>query len=194
MKKFWLCSLVSVFFAGCTGIPEHNYIGMTKAEVAAHLEKHAFRSRWSRNQFDITVLQSKNCSYSFSKAQEVAENRSVMSADQWNCDFFPQRHWLGGWDGVLARWHCYTLDFKDEKVVRQQTHNGLQYGTRGNAGKSPFPSFPKNVHKVNENLYRSAQPDEDEFFSLHTFNGIRSVVNLRGTSDKDEINAVNRRW
>ncbi|MBO5722123.1 MAG: dual specificity protein phosphatase family protein, partial [Lentisphaeria bacterium] len=47
---------------------------------------------------------------------------------------------------------------------------------------------------VNENIYRSGQPNEDEFFSLYTFNGIRSVLNLRGISDKDEINAVNRRW
>ena len=44
MKKNWiyslLCGLMIVLFAGCYGIPiEHNYIGMTKAEVAAHLEK-----------------------------------------------------------------------------------------------------------------------------------------------------------
>ncbi|MBE6398983.1 MAG: hypothetical protein E7041_02445 [Lentisphaerae bacterium] len=190
-----LCSLMIVFLVGCGGIPEYNYIGMTKAEVAAHLEKHAFRSRWSRNRFDIAVPRSKNFSHSFRNAQEVAKNQSVMSADQWNCDFFPQRHWLLGWDGIFSRWHSYTLDFKNGRVARQQKNTGLPYWVRGNAGQSPYPNYPKNFHKVNENLYRSGQPDKDEFFSLYTFNGIRSVLNLReNNSDKDEINAINRNW
>ena len=44
MKKFKIfsiqCVLIIVFLVGCGGIPERNYIGMTKAEVAAHLKKH----------------------------------------------------------------------------------------------------------------------------------------------------------
>ena len=37
-----LCVLIIVFLVGCGGIPEYNYIGMTKAEVAAHLENTRF--------------------------------------------------------------------------------------------------------------------------------------------------------
>ena len=190
-----LCVLIIVFLAGCGGIPEYNYIGMTKGEVAAHLEKHAFRDRWSRNRFDIAVPRSKIFSHSFRNAQEVAKNQSVMSADQWTCDFFPQRHWLLGWNGIFSCWHSYTLVFKNGRVARQQKNTGLPYWVRGIDGQSPYPNYPKNFHKVNENLYRSGQPDEDEFFSLYTFNEIRSVLNLReNNSDKDEIDAVNKGW
>ena len=71
----------------------------------------------------------------------------------------------------------------------------LLAGCRQNPERSPYPNYPKNFHKVNKNLYRSGQPDEDEFFSLYTFNEIRSVLNLReNNSDKDEINAINRNW
>lgn len=197
MRKdlFLLALAVLIFCAGCYGIPpEWNYIGMTKAEVAAHLEKNAFRDRWSRNRFDIAVPRSKIFSHSFRNAQEVAKNQSVMSADQWNCDFFPQRHWLLGWDGIFATWYCVNLKFKAGRVIEQRNLRNY-YWVRGNAGQSPYPDDPKNFHKVNENLYRSGQPDEDEFESLHTFNGIRSVLNLReNNSDKDEIDAVNKRW
>ena len=97
LKTLFAVTLLVILLTGCYGIPpERNYIGMTKAEVAAHLEKHAFRSRWSRNRFDIAVPRSKIFSLSFRNAQEVAKNQSVMSADQWNCDFFPQGHWLLG--------------------------------------------------------------------------------------------------
>ena len=64
-----------------------------------------------------------------------------------------------------------------------------------NAGVSPYPKLPKNFHQVNENLFRSGQPDDDEFESLRTFNGIRSVLNLReNNSDKKVIDALNRRY
>ena len=116
-----------------------------------------------------------------------------MSANEWRCDFFPQRHWLLGWNALTASWLYKTLVFQDGKVVKQEK-GAMPYKTYGVGGESPYPQFPKNFHKVNENIYRSGQPDEDEFFSLYTFNGIRSVLNLRGVSDKDEINAVNRKW
>ena len=117
-----------------------------------------------------------------------------MSANEWRCDFFPQRHWLLGWNALTASWLYKKLVFEDGKVVRQEK-GILPYKTYGVGGESPFPQFPKNFHKVNENLYRSGQPDEDKFESLHTFNGIRSVLNLReNNSDKDEIDAVNKRW
>ena len=195
MKKIRICSiqcvLVIVFLVGCGGIPERNYIGMTKAEVAAHLEKHAFRSRWSGNQFDIAVPRSKIFSHSFRNAQEVAKNQSVMSADRWRCDFFPQRHWLLGWNGLFAKWYFRVLEFENGRVVKQQQLTNY-YWVHGYAGQSPYPNYPKNFHKVNENLYRSGQPDEDEFESLYSFNNIRSVLNLReNNSDKDEIDAVN---
>ena len=68
----------------------------------------------------------------------------------------------------------------------------MPYKTYGVGGQTPFPQFPKNFHKVNENLFRSGQPDKDEFESLYTFNSIRSVLNLReNDSDKDKIEAVN---
>ena len=64
-----------------------------------------------------------------------------------------------------------------------------------NAGVSPYPKLPKNFHQVNENLFRSGQPDDDEFESLRTCNGIRSVLNLReNNSDKKVIDALNRRY
>ena len=52
--------------------------------------------------------------------------------------------------------------------------------------------LPHNFHKVNDNLYRSNQPDVEEFEYIHTVNGIRSVLNLReNNSDKKKIAAVN---
>ena len=197
MKKNWiyslLCGLMIVLFAGCYGIPiEHNYIGMTKAEVAAHLERYAERSRWSKNRFAIEIsVIGVATPYWFNNSGEVSKNSPVMSANEWRCDFFPQRHWLLGWNALTASWLYKTLVFQDGKVVKQ-TKGAMPYKTYGVGGQSPYPQFPKNFHKVNENLYRSGQPDKDEFFSLYTFNGIRSVLNLReNNSDKDEINAIN---
>ena len=188
-----LCGLMIVFLAGCGGIPEYNYIGMTRAEVAAHLEKYAFRDRWSGNTFKMEVLQKQMYHKNYKNAAAVTADRVMMSADEWRCGFYPQRHWLLGWDGIFSKWHFVNLKFKDNRVVDQRNLRNY-YWVYGHAGKSPYPNYPKNFHKVNENLYRSGQPNEDEFFSLYTFNGIRSVLNLRGTSDIDEINAVNRRW
>ena len=198
MKKFMICSiqcvLIIVFLVGCGGIPERNYIGMTKAEVAAHLEKYSFRDRWSGNTFAIEVLQKQMYSKNYKNAAAVTADRFMMSADEWRCGFYPQRHWLLGWDGIFSKWHFVKLKFKDGRVADQRNLRNY-YWVYGHAGESPYPNFPKNFHKVNENLYRSGQPDKDEFFSLHTFNGIRSVLNLReNNSDQEEINAVNRRW
>ena len=198
MKKIricsFLCCLAIILLAGCYSIPiEHNYIGMTKAEVAKHLEKHAFRDRWSGNRFAIEVLQKQMYSRKYKNAAAVTSDKLMMSAKEWRCGFYPQRHWLLGWDGIFSKWHFVSLKFKDGRVVEQSNLRNY-YWVYGHAGKSPYPNYPKNFHKINENLYRSGQPDEDEFFSLYTFNGIRSVLNLRGTSDIDEINAVNRRW
>ena len=199
MKKFKIfsiqCVFIIVFLVGCGGIPEHNYIGMTKAEVAAHLEKRAERSRWSKNRFVIEIpVIGVATPYWFNNSGEVSKNSPVMSANEWHCDFFPQRHWLLGWNPLTASWLYKTLVFQDGKVVKQEK-GAMPYKTYGVGGESPYPQFPKNFHKVNENLYRSGQPDKDEFFSLYTFNGIRSVLNLReNNSDKDEINAINRNW
>lgn len=52
--------------------------------------------------------------------------------------------------------------------------------------------YPENFHKVNENLYRSNQPDTAEFEYLYHVYSIRSVLNLReNNSDKKKIDAVN---
>ena len=200
MKKISICCLLYclliVFLTGCYGIPiEHNYIGMTKSEVAAHLEKRAERSRWSKNRFVIEIpVIGVATPYWFNNSGEVSKNSPVMSANEWRCDFFPQRHWLLGWNALTASWLYKTLVFQDGKVVKQEK-GAMPYKTYGVGGESPYPQFPKNFHKVNENLYRSGQPDEDEFKSLYSFNGIRSVLNLReNNSDKDEINAINRNW
>lgn len=200
MKKNWiyslLCGLMIVLFAGCYGIPlEYNYIGMTKAEVAAHLERYAERSRWSKNRFAIEIsVIGVATPYWFNNSGEVSKNSPVMSANEWRCDFFPQRHWLLGWNALTASWLYKTLVFQNGKVVTQEK-GAMPYKTYGVGGESPYPQFPKNFHKVNKNLYRSGQPDEDEFFSLYTFNGIRSVLNLQeNNGDKDEIDAVNKKW
>ena len=189
-----LCGLMIVFLAGCGGIPEHNYIGMTRAEVAAHLEKHAFRDRWSGNTFKMEVLQKQMYHKNYKNAAAVTADRVMMSADEWRCDFFPQRHWLLGWNALTASWLYKKLIFQNGKVVKQE-NGAISYKTYGIGGESPYPDDPKNFHKVSENLYRSGQPDEDELESLHTFNGIRSVLNLReNNSDQDEIAAINKKW
>ena len=199
MKKIRICTLFCclaiILLAGCYGIPiEHNYIGMTKAEAAAHLEKHANRSRWSKNRFAIEISEKGVAApYWFKNDEEVAKTPPVISANEWRCDFFPQRHWLLGWNALAASWRYKTLIFKDGKVVTQ-TKGKQPYKTYGTGGQSPFPQFPKNFHKINENIFRSGQPDEDEFESLCTFYGLRSVLNLReSNSDKKMINAVNKR-
>ena len=194
LKTLFAVTLLVILLAGCVEIPpERNYIGMTKAEVAEYLEKHAFRDRWSGNRFAIWLDKEENVG-PFSSAASVQRTQAAMSADRWRCDFFPQRNWFWGWNGLFARWYFWVLDFKDGRVVKQrQTRN--YYWVHGYAGESPYPQFPKNFHQVNENIYRSGQPDEDDFFSLYTFNGIRSVLNLReNNSDKDEIDAINKRW
>jgi hypothetical protein len=57
MGKHTFCVCLTVLIlllAGCTNsIPQRNYVGMTRGEVAAVLEKEAFRSRWSGNRFLI---------------------------------------------------------------------------------------------------------------------------------------------
>ena len=58
LKTLFAVTLLVILLTGCYGIPpERNYIGMTKAEVAEHLEKNAFRDRLSGNTFKIEVLQ-----------------------------------------------------------------------------------------------------------------------------------------
>ena len=189
-----LCCLMLIYLTGCSTVPQHDYTGKTKQQVAKHLEKHAFRDRWSKNRFEIEVLQKQMYSRHYKNAAGVTADKFIMTADEWRCGFYPQRHWLLGWNGIAAKWHFVTLKFQDGRVIAQRNLRNY-YWVYGYAGKSPYPNYPKNFHKVNKNLYRSGQPDKDEFFSLYTFNGIRSVLNLReNNSDKDEINAINRNW
>ena len=88
------CLILVILLTGCYGIPiDWDGTGMTKAEVAAKLEKSAFRSRWSGKKFDIEIpVADVSTCYSFSNAQEILNHQAVMSADQWTCDFYPQRH------------------------------------------------------------------------------------------------------
>ena len=191
-----LCCVVIVLLTGCYGIPiEHNYIGMTKSEVAAHLEKYAGRSRWSKNRFAIEISDVGTAApHWFGNAEEVIKTSLVMSANQWRCDFFPQRHWLLGWNDLAASWLYKKLVFQNGVVVKQE-NGAMPYKTYGVGGQSPFPQIPPNFHKVSKDLYRSGQPDEDEFESLYTFHCIRSVVNLRANDrDKKAIAVINRKW
>ena len=49
-------------------------------------------------------------------------------------------------------------------------------------------AYPKNFHKVNEDICRSGQPGADEFAFLVTSGEIRSVLNLRDYhDDADEV-------
>ena len=176
MKRIKIASficLLIIFLAGCAVIPEYNSVGMTRQEVAEHLENHAFRDRWSRNRFEIETPKRQMYSYWFANTQEVLKNQKVMSSDEWQCGFYPQRHWLFGWNGLFANWHFYKLKFKDGKVVKQWRMRNY-YWVYAQAGESPYPQFPKNFHQVNKDIYRSGQPDMDEFESLYTFNCIRS--------------------
>ena len=167
--------------------PSRNYVGMTRGEVAAVLEKEAFRSRRSGNRFRIDAILKHSEAHHLRTAQDVLASKTLMKCPRWKCDFYPERHWLLGWSGLFARWHFQMLDFENDKVVRQ-THLRNYYWVHGYAGESPYPAHPKNFHKVNDEIYRSAQPDEDEMSSMSTFECIRSVLNLREKhSDKDEI-------
>ena len=52
-------------------------------------------------------------------------------------------------------------------------------------------SYPKNFHRVNDDIRRSGQPDAEEMAYLFTAEGIRSVLNLRDHhDDKDEIGTL----
>ena len=58
----------------------------------------------------------------------------------------------------------------------------------------PGIAYPKNFHKVNDDIYRSGQPDADEMASLSSFEGIRSILNLRDShDDEDEVGTLNIR-
>lgn len=59
--------------------------------------------------------------------------------------------------------------------------------TRNGVGSA----YPKNFHKVNEDIYRSGQPSADEFACMATVEGIRSVLNLRDYhDDEDEVGTL----
>ena len=52
-------------------------------------------------------------------------------------------------------------------------------------------SYPKNFHKVNDDIRRSGQPDADEMAFLAASEGIRSVLNLRDNhDDADEVGTL----
>ena len=194
MGKPIVCACLAVLIllsAGCVNsIPQRNYVGMTRGEVAAVLEKEAFRSRWLWNHFlieDFDFRPGKLVCHHFRTSKEVLRNEALMKSRKWRCDFYPERHWLLGWNGLFARWHFQVLDFENDKVVRQ-THLRNYYWVHGYAGESPYPAHPKNFHKVSDEIYRSAQPDEDEMSSMSTFECIKSVLNLRKNhGDKDII-------
>ena len=188
MKRICLCFLLMpvILLAG----PSRNYVGMTRGEVAAVLEKEAFRSRWYGNRFLIEDFDFKPGSlvnYCCRTSKDVLDNEALMKSRKWRCDFYPKRHWLLGWNGLFARWEFQVLEFEQDKVVRQTALRNY-YWVYGMAGESPYPQHPENFHKVNDEIYRSAQPDEDEMSSMSTFECIKSVLNLREKhSDKDEI-------
>ena len=51
--------------------------------------------------------------------------------------------------------------------------------------------YPKNFHKVSDDIYRSGQPSADEFACIATVEGIRSVLNLRDYhDDADEVGTL----
>ena len=52
-------------------------------------------------------------------------------------------------------------------------------------------AYPKNFHKVNDDICRSGQPDADEMGFLAASEGIRSVLNLRDNhDDADEVGTL----
>ena len=54
-------------------------------------------------------------------------------------------------------------------------------------------TVPKNFHRVNQNLFRSGQPEAEEFVALYNFFKLRSVLNLRRWhSDRRKIAAANK--
>ena len=189
-----ICVVSIIIFTGCNSSPApRNYVGMTRQEVADMLAQHAFRDRWSQNKFEIW-LSNGTYSASYRNAGEVTADQTVMTAEKWQCDFLPQRNWLLGWNGFWASCHFQVLKFENDRVVSQQSAS-RPYWVHGYDGIDPFPQNPKNFHKVNDNLYRSGQPENDEFESLHTFHGIRSILNLRENhSDQEDVEAVNQKY
>ena len=190
MQKKKYCFGLLAFLLLLTGwadsLPKRNYLGMTRSEVAAVLEEKAFRSRWSGNRFLIENADT-DIKRLHQSSQDVLNDELLMECPQWQCDFFPERHWLLGWNGRFAKWHFQTLVFDNDIVVRQTARQEC-YRDYGQSGESPYPIYPKNFHQVNQEIYRSDQPDANEMASLHTFEGIRSVLNLRENhDDRDEI-------
>ena len=54
-------------------------------------------------------------------------------------------------------------------------------------------TVPKNFHRVNQNIFRSGQPEAEEFAALYKSHKLRSVLNLRRWhSDRRKIAAANR--
>ena len=102
MRSICLCFFLLIPSVLLDGTPR-NYIGMTRSEVATVLEKEAFRSRWSGNRFLIVDIPRHSGFHYFRIAQDVLANETLMKSPQWDCDFYPKRHWLLGWDGLFAR-------------------------------------------------------------------------------------------
>lgn len=179
--------LLLLLLTGCRALPVRNYLGMTRGEVAAVLEKEAFRSRRRGNRFVINDIPGCSGVHHLRNAQDVLSSESLMKTPQWDCDYYPERHWLLGWNGLFARWHFQRLDFENGRVVRQTAAENC-YWVFGAAGESPYPLHPENFHKVNDAICRSGQPDADEMDSLSTFECIKSVLNLRENhSDREEV-------
>ena len=54
-------------------------------------------------------------------------------------------------------------------------------------------TIPKNFYRVNKNLFRSGQPETEEFAALYKSHKLRSVLNLRRWhSDRRKIAAANK--
>lgn len=55
-------------------------------------------------------------------------------------------------------------------------------------------AYPKNFHRINDDICRSGQPSAEEMAFLFSSEGIRSVLNLRDNhDDKDEIGTLDIR-
>jgi len=61
----------------------------------------------------------------------------------------------------------------------------LLLGLSGAVVAQSDDNLPKNFHQVNEKLYRSAQPNREEFEALKK-KGIKIIINLRAADDKAE--------
>jgi len=122
MKK--LLFAVLPLLVGCSGLcdRETHFVGMTRAEVAAFLER---APKTEKDKIPVAFSLSENgqlVAHRFDDAKWLLESPAVNS-EKWQVFYHLDK------DG---RWHSYLLTFADGKVVRQEERRQPPWVMAGN--------------------------------------------------------------